>query len=194
MKIIYTNIEKLKLSKKRCAHCKKYNQTEKSLKVNISHFCDLDCATSYAFKNKEKGRKIKHAEQKKKLNDNDKRLRAKEAEKAFNAYIRERDKDDPCISCQRQHEGQYHAGHYKSKGAHPELRFEELNCHKQCSACNNYLSGNISNYRPNLINKIGQERVEWLEQEHKAKKYTCDELKKIELKYKGKLKKLKGEL
>jgi hypothetical protein len=73
-----------------------------------------------------------------------------EAQKEFNAYIREVDKNEPCISCQRFHDGQYHAGHYLSVGAHPELRFNEDNCHKQCSVCNNHLSGNQLNYRKEL--------------------------------------------
>ncbi|MBW5405927.1 recombination protein NinG, partial [Morganella morganii] len=61
---------------------------------------------------------------------------AKQAQTAFNAYIRERDKDLPCISCGRHHTGQYHAGHYRTTKAMPELRFDEDNVHKQCSACN----------------------------------------------------------
>ena len=72
-----------------------------------------------------------HKQKKKELKDNDKSHRAKVAQQAFNAYIRFRDSNDPCISCQRHHTGQYHAGHYRSVGAHPELRFEELNNNKK---------------------------------------------------------------
>ena len=132
----------------------------------------------------------KHAIKKKEFKDNDKSLRTKEAQKAFNSYIRKRDNKEPCISCQRHHEGQYHAGHYKSTGSSPELRFEELNNNKQCAPCNNHLSGNIENYRINLIKKIGLDKVEWLEGPHEPKKYTCAELKEIELMYKSKLKEI----
>ena len=59
-----------------------------------------------------------------------------------------------------------------------------------CAPCNNHLSGNIADYRINLINKIGVEKLEWLEGPHKPKKYTCTELKEIELLYKQKLKDL----
>jgi hypothetical protein len=131
-----------------------------------------------------------HKENKKALKDNDKSHRAKMAQQAFNAYIRQRDHNLPCISCQRYHTGQYHAGHYRSVGAHPELRFEELNNNKQCSACNNHLSGNIVDYRINLINKIGLDKVEWIEGPHEPKKYSCEELKAIELHYKQKLKEM----
>ncbi|MCP4060771.1 MAG: recombination protein NinG, partial [Pseudoalteromonas sp.] len=66
----------------------------------------------------------------------------------------------------------------------------EDNCHKQCAPCNNHLSGNISNYRPALVKKIGQDRVDWLEGKHEVRKYTCEDLKEVELKYKQKLKEL----
>ena len=101
----------------------------------------------------------------------------------FNKYIRNRDSKDPCISCGRHHTGQYHAGHYKTVGGHPALRFEEDNCHKQCSVCNNYKSGNLSEYRSNLLKKIGLERVEWLEGPHDPVKYTIEDLQEMLVKY-----------
>jgi len=114
----------------------------------------------------------------------------KRAQAAFNAYIRQRDSDQPCISCQRHHAGQYHAGHYRTVGACPELRFDEDNCHKQCAPCNNHLSGNLVKYRVNLILKVGIKRVEWLEGNHDAKHYSIDDIKQIEKTYKEKLKQL----
>jgi len=149
------------------------------------------CLAEWSRLDREKKADDKHKAKKKELKDNDKSFRAKQAQAAFNAYIRLRDDSDPCISCQRHHNGQYHAGHYRSVGAHPELRFEEFNNNKQCAPCNNHLSGNITDYRINLIKKIGLEKVEWIEGKHEPKKYTCAELKEIELKYKQKLKELK---
>lgn len=117
----------------------------------------------------------------------------KEAQSAFNKFIRARDAGQPCISCQREHEGQWHAGHYRTVGANPELRFHEDNCHKQCSVCNNHLSGNLINYRINLVEKIGVDAVEILEGPHEPKKYTIDDLKKIKQTYKRKTKEM-GDL
>ncbi|WP_392564336.1 recombination protein NinG [Orbus wheelerorum] len=117
----------------------------------------------------------------------------KKAQTIFNSFIRERDKNEPCISCGTMKQDiQYHAGHFKSVGAHRELRFNELNCHKQCSRCNNYLSGNMNAYRENLIHKIGIENVEWLERQHEPKKYTIEEIKQIKTEYRLKLKTLKA--
>lgn len=94
----------------------------------------------------------------------------------FNAHIRQRDKDLPCISCGCYVEvGQ--AGHYKSVGSHPELRFNLDNVHKQCEKCNIELSGNIENYRIGLIKRIGLSRVEALEQYQTNKRLTNEELR-----------------
>ena len=115
----------------------------------------------------------------------------KDAQQVFNEFIRNRDKTEPCISCQRFHQGQYHAGHFVSVGSRPNLRFNEQNVHKQCAPCNNHLSGNIIQYRMNLIKKIGTEAVVQLETDFKPKKYTIDELKEIVQIYRKKVKMLK---
>jgi len=115
-----------------------------------------------------------------------------EAQIECNKFIRIRDAKDSCISCGRHHNGQYHAGHYRSIGAAPELRFNEYNIHKQCSACNNHKSGNILEYRINLIKKIGLDKVEWLEGKHEAKHYTIDDIMAIKVHYRNKTKQLAG--
>lgn len=114
-----------------------------------------------------------------------------QSQNAFNAYIRYRDRNEPCISCGRFHEGQYHAGHYRTTGANPELRFNEDNCHKQCAPCNNHLSGNIEKYTPNLIAKIGQERFDILMGPHELPKWKREDYERIRDHYRKKLKELK---
>jgi hypothetical protein len=115
----------------------------------------------------------------------------RDAQQAFNAYIRERDRNRPCISC-----GTYTPGgdplggvwdcsHYRSVGACPELRFEELNAHKGCKNCNRDKSGNIVEYRVSLVQRLGQEAVDWLEGPHDPKRYTIDDLKAIKTKYRA---------
>lgn len=143
--------------------------------------CSPKCAV-------QKVRTDKKREQKRETRKAKERLKtrsewAKEAQTAFNAWVRERDYGEPCISCQRHHGGQYHAGHYRTVGACPELRFEPLNCHRQCAPCNDHLSGNIVEYRINLVKKIGEEKVAWLEGPHEPKKYTVEELQAIKREY-----------
>jgi len=160
------------------------------LEINGAYFCNYEGAASYANqkKNVAKGKKIKHAAQKKSHQLSDRKIRMPAAQKAFNAFIRVRDEGRPCISCGRSTGCKLNAGHYKSVGSTPELRFEELNCHLQCEHCNSFKSGNIELYRPNLIKKIGLDKVELIEGPHEPKKYTCEQLLEIEQYYKQKLK------
>jgi hypothetical protein len=111
----------------------------------------------------------------------------KETQALHNAYIRKRDEGLPCISC-GSFTGKSNCGHYRSVGSAPELRFETLNSARQCEKCNSYLSGNLINYRINLIKRIGLDKVEWIESKHDAKHYSIEDLKLIKKQYKDKLK------
>ena len=110
-----------------------------------------------------------------------------EAQVAFNAWIRARDAGKGCVSCWT-HNGKANAGHYLSIGARPELRFEPDNVHLQCERCNTYLHGNLIHYRQELIQRMGIDRVEWLEGPHDPKKYTIDDLREIRDHYRAELK------
>lgn len=114
----------------------------------------------------------------------------KEAQVVFNAFIRARDADLPCISCGRFHQGSYDAGHYRSVGSMPALRFHEDNCHRQCVPCNQHKAGNVVEYRLGLVERIGVDRVAFLEGPHEAAKYTIEDAKAIKATYKAKLKQL----
>lgn len=117
----------------------------------------------------------------------------KQAQQAFNEFIRYRDRGEACISCGRHHEGQYHAGHFRTTGANPELRFNEDNCHRQCAPCNNHLSGNLIAYRPALIAKIGQARFDALMGPHEMPKWKREDYILIRDEYRAKLKAMKQE-
>jgi len=158
----------------------------------LQSVCSFECSCTHAKAVRVKTERKETREAKVKLKTKAEWL--KEAQAIFNQYIRLRDKDEPCISCQRFHTGQYHAGHYKTTGSHPELRFNEFNVHKQCAPCNNHLSGNIINYRLNLVKKIGLDEVEWLESNHTANKYTIDDIKALKVLYKQKIKALDSNL
>jgi hypothetical protein len=115
----------------------------------------------------------------------------KEAQTAFNAWIRERDVGLPCVSCGRHHNGQWHAGHYRTVGGNPELRFEPLNVWRQCAPCNNHKSGDIVNYRLELVKRIGADKVDWLEGPHEPKRHTIEQLQAIKADYRAKTRELK---
>ncbi|EMI8341954.1 recombination protein NinG [Proteus mirabilis] len=192
------------LRRRRCKICREWFIPKQSFQNWCSPEHGFELSEQRRNKDREKAlAKLKKENQKKEREAKDK-LKArklavkplsyftKQAQTAFNAFIRERDKDEPCISCGRFHEGQYHAGHYRTTGANPELRFDEDNCHKQCAPCNNHLSGNIENYTPRLIEKIGQERFDRLMGSHELPKWKREDYERIRDHYRVKLKELKN--
>ena len=104
-------------------------------------------------------------------------------QRVVNDYIRERDRNLPCISCGTWTTVQWEAGHFRSRGKASHLRYHEDNIHAQCHHCNVHLSGNQQQYRINLIAKIGAERVEALENNNTPHRYTIEELEGIRRHY-----------
>ncbi len=167
-------------------------------RLPMQKVCGLTCAQSLAFSIRGKAEKVakvkeRKADREKKNKDRPLSYWADKAQAEVNKWIRLRDADLPCISCGRHHQGQWHAGHYLSRGAHPELRFEESNIHKQCSACNNHLGGNIVRYRIGLLAKIGAEQVAWLEGPHALKHYDENDFKAIRETYAAKVRAIEKE-
>lgn len=138
------------------------------------------CLAGRAKKAREKTERKEHKKAKESLKTRSDWLR--EAQQQFNRYIRARDHGKVCISCQKPPKKK-NAGHYRSVGAAPELRFNEDNVHLQCEHCNTFNSGNAIEYRINLVKKLGMEQVKHLEGPHLPKKYTIDEIKEIKAKY-----------
>jgi hypothetical protein len=117
-----------------------------------------------------------------------------EAQTAFNTYIRARDQSMGlgCISCGvTKRDIQYHAGHYRTRKAAPQLRFDEENCHLQCATCNNHLSGNLIKYRMVLQFRIGDKDLERIESNNSEARFTIEDAKRIKAEYKRKLSELK---
>ena len=120
------------------------------------------------------------------------------AQCAFNAFIRARDAGKPCISCGTPLAatalgGAFDAGHYRSIGSAPHMRFVEDNVHGQCKHCNRYLSGNHVAYRSGLIQRIGVRSVELIEADQTLRKYTKQALVEIARHYNAEARKLKAQ-
>jgi len=143
---------------------------------------------------KEKQKRKENKEAKEKLKNRSDYI--KEAQAAVNEYVRLRDHGKPCISCGRPFGGKHqrHAGHYRSVGACPQLRFYTLNIHSQCAQCNSSKSGNILEYRINLVKKLGHGKVEWIESQNYIRKYEIDYLKRLKTVFKKKTKLLKKRM
>lgn len=177
---------------RQCRVCKTMFQPVRCLQT----VCSPECAIEQAKAKRTKAERVADIAARKTIRMKLEHLKtkgdyAKEAQTVFNQYIRERDKNLPCISCGRHHQGQYHAGHLLSVGAHPELRFDERNVNKQCQPCNTHKHGNIIEYQKGLIKKIGIDEYNSLMGYHKPKHYSVDDLINIRDNYKRKLKELK---
>ena len=159
--------------------------------------CGIDCAMQLAHEKKVKVAECDRLDTVRKDRACKERLKTrrdwvKEAQTAFNAFIRARDKDMPCICCGLPLSvgdvgGAYDCGHYRSVGSAPHLRFNEDNAHAQRKQCNRWGAGRAVDYRLGLIERIGLARVEALEADQQPRKYTADDLKAIRDLYREKL-------
>ena len=119
-----------------------------------------------------------------------------DAQIAFNAFIRERDKGKGCFVCGRpftDKPGQVqHAGHVRSRGAAGHLRFNEDNCMGECEGCNGPHGAKPHQIEAGAIARIGAERYAELCADNTPHKWQRDELIAIKHTYRAKLKELKG--
>jgi hypothetical protein len=183
---------------RKCAHCSAefrptFNTTQK--------VCSPACALAMAPVHQVKARKALADIERREIKVRKEALKSRgdhmrEAQQAFNEYIRTRDQAAGhfCISSGKPLDwsgNAVDAGHYRSVGSAPHLRFDERNCHAQSKQDNRFLSGNAVDYRIGLIARIGQEAVDALESDQSVRKYTVDEIKAIKAEYRAKTRELK---
>jgi len=160
---------------------------------SLARTCSLSCALDDVGREKDKQFKQETRSMKVKLLDNDSKFWKAKAQKVFNEFIRLRDSHLGCVSCDKPSswDGQWHASHWKSRGARPDLAFNEDNVHKSCSVCNNFKSGNVGDYEVRLIEKIGLCRVNALRLQSFDKPLMVDDYKAIYNKYRLETKQLR---
>lgn len=186
-----------KPSRRKCANkeCRQWFHPVRNGQI----VCCFECASALGKEQTKKARKATQQKEMSRQRDIEKKERAawrkrKAAvkplrhwedvtQRVVNDYIRERDHDLPCISCGTFDTVQWEAGHYRSRGKASHLRYNEDNISKQCHHCNVQLSGNQQQYRLGLIEKIGPERVEALENNNTPHRYTIEELEAIRKHY-----------
>jgi len=159
---------------KKCKQCKSsVLNRDIAVRTPLFVFCSFECGKDYALiksnaarqrlDNKaNKAAKVKHTADKERVKTKAKWLQ--ELQVLVNQYVRIRDCNDGCISCDKGPTwgGQWHCSHYFSRGHSSSLRFNLWNMHKSCSVCNNHLSGNIESYTPKLIIKIGESKYNYM--------------------------------
>jgi rubredoxin len=190
------------VKQKSCKACGNKFRPSLSTQRACSVSCALDLAKQPA--NQQLARKAIDQRERREIKVRKEKLKSRadhlrEAQTAVNEFVRLRDAHLPCISCDsmpNDHDlitgSRWDAGHYRSVGACPELRFEQLNIHRQCVKCNRNLSGNAVEYRIRLVHRIGADKVAWIEGPHPARKYTVEEIKAIKAEFRAKTRELKG--
>lgn len=193
--------------------------TEYIKKAQFQKWCGFECASVLAEQALAKKKAKEAAQDRRQTREKLKAMEkypvlVKRAQTAFNSFVRARDADKLCISCDRplstnvdvgylalyEEEGYapltgglYDCGHYRSVGSAPHMRFVEDNAHGQCKYCNNHLSGNHIEYRKGLIKRIGLDRVEQLESDQTIRKYTREAIIEIARYYREQTRKLKND-
>ena len=172
----------------KCCGCKDYFDEDQLIKLPAGRFHSMECAISYAKSKQDKARAKQMAKAKREHTKEQKARRAQnradkdrvktrkewydQLQTLVNQWVvHVRDKNKPCCTCGTTNDIKYDAGHYRSRGACPELRFEPTNIHKQCSVqCNQFGSGMRAEYREFIVGEYGQNHLDWLDGSHQRLK------------------------
>lgn len=169
------------LKPRRCKVC----GTEYRPRSSTQKVCAMQCAVVFTNKKAEE-REIRRARAKRELLKTPTEVAAG-TQAVFNRYIRIRDKHKPCISCgQSPYIGARHASHYRSRKAASQLRFNLFNTAASCAQCNSFKSGNVVEYRIELVRRIGEDRVRALEWNQDKVRYTNEYLERLRKVFKRK--------
>ena len=164
---------------KTCKHCTTPFTPVRPLQA----VCSPRCAGRYV-KAAKKAEAVQTRERKAALKTNGQKKA--EAQKAVNYWIvHVRDKDEPCISCGKFHQGAWHAGHFRSRGSAPHLALDPRNLAKQCAPCNLHLHGNLIEFRRGLVARHGLSYVEELEADQTPRHYSGDDFEEIKREYRA---------
>lgn len=194
--------------KRRCTSCKKYKEADKGIVAPIGFFCDKNCRYDYATKQTKtlisKSKKIEtkkkdkeFKERKAKFDLNDVPKQHKLTQTVFNRlrvlqelkWFQDRGLEPECISCGKTNMD-FCCGHFKSRGAQGNLRYDVNNTFLQCNRyCNMALSGNIEGnkntrgYKVGLVERFGEEEakriIDYCEENTQVKKWTGSELQEL---------------
>lgn len=202
-------------SKLKCTHCKKRFRPEEveGKRTPAGWFCSLDHAVSHAqaLSKRQSERQKQRAKQVQAKEDKAARKASREAkrrdlkwqhaqtQKAFNKmrvleeklWFQERGLEPECISCGKPlGNDQWCAGHFKSRGAQSNLRYDRNNVFLQHNRrCNMMLSGDIAGtkttrgYKQGLIDRFGEKEghaiIDYCESHSSPAKWTWEELEKM---------------
>lgn len=182
-------------------------------------FCSESCAAEWGIERvkKDRERREKKAKAKaradvKELNRRDLGWQHKQCQRVFNRmrvleeklWFREKGLDPECISCGKKNMD-WCCGHFKTRGAQSNLRYDRNNTFLQCNkACNESLSGNIEGtktsrgYRRGLVERFGDQEakriLEYCESQTEPYKWSCEELEEWRKEWNARIRELESVL
>lgn len=169
---------------KTCKVCREKFEPRTPLQVA----CGWECAQAHGKKvtAQQKAKQARHerAQDKAKL-EKFKTLAAykKEAQAAWNSYVRARDLGLSCASCGSMpgevYGGSMDCSHYRSRGSAPHLSFHLHNAASACVKCNRFLGGNVVALRAGLVGRIGEDKVLAVEADQMPRHFTKEYLIRI---------------
>lgn len=165
------------MSKKKCRGCKKRFNESEMIRVPLGFYHSYDCATNHA-KSLQQAKKQKTANalhRKRKAALKPKNSHLSEAQAAVNAFVRFRDRNEPCINTGEPvgwSGNDSDAAHFYSRGANAAMRFDLRNINKSTKKANKDQERYIHDYRERLIEKLGPERFSKFEADAKHWKKT----------------------
>lgn len=121
------------------------------------------------------------------------------AKTAMHLYVRTRDENSQCCSCDTillklgRAGGDFDAGHLRSVGSAKHLEFDARNVWGQCKYCNDRLHGNEREYERRLRIRVGDSIVDDLMADNAPRHLKIHDYQEIERHYKNKLKELRNE-
>ena len=201
-------MEPPRMRKHKCTGCKEYFHD--CIKSNVGWFHSVDCMAGYGLK-KSKATSAKQASKDlREFNRRDVRWQDKLTQRAFNRmrvlqelkWFSDHGQNPTCISCGKENMD-WCCGHFKTVGAHRELRYNGLNTRLQCNRyCNKGLSGNLSGnkttrgYTQGLIDRFGSDHAEWVIKTLETNNpvvYSWEELESMREKFNKTIRKLTNE-
>lgn len=132
----------------------------------------IDARKAYAADKRETKRKLEALKSRSK--------HAKEAQTAVNRYVRLKAfaRGEGCYTCgarpAKAFGGTYDAGHFRSVGSAPHLRYWTPQIRLQCVTCNRHKGGEALAFRRALVAEHGPEWVEALEARQEVAKFAVD--------------------
>lgn len=154
-----------------------------------------ECGIAYAKQLREKKEKTEGIVRRRKIKVMKEKLKTlsdhkKELQVLVNKFVQLRDRGKKCVSCDTPDTGEKRdASHFWSQGGNPSVRFDLDNIHSSCVHCNRDLHGNLLEYRPRLLERIGIDRFKYLEQRRtKSRRFTIPEIQILKRLFKEKIK------